>query len=365
MKTGHLLRAKVARFIPLAAGILLGSLTLAPRIAVAGNADVSVNLYEPVLEIYTNDWVRYTVNVTNLGPSVATNVTVASAMPSGFSFIDLSPASQSYTFAANTLTLNFGNLTNQAVRNVFVRVKPSNSGTFTYTGTASSTGSTDPNSANNTSSMNLSVGTMLSSQLAASIVSTQYFDPQSSLMLQWIQVSNTGPSQITAARVHISGLSNELRNVSGTNNGIPFIVYPSALDGYKTGKLLLEFVNPSHLAFPFVAGQLKPYQIAMPSLKPPRNLGPAVPILLSGRDTPTAFVPGRVMNFFWNLPTNYYSYTILYADNPEFANPQVSLRSVPINSANQVQWMDSGPPSSVSLPDRSTKRYYRAFINPR
>jgi len=345
--------------------VLFSSIVLLPRLSLAGNADVSVTLYEPVLEIYTNDWMRYTVTVTNLGPSVATNVTVSSTMPSGFTFIDLAPASQSYTFAANTLTLNFGNLTNQAVRNVFVRVKPSNAGSFTYTATASSTGSTDPNSANNTSSLNINVGALISTQVVASISSAQTLDLQTSLMVQWIQVSNTGPSQIPAARVHVSGLSNQLYNASGTNNGIPFVVYPSPLEPYQAGKLLLEFVSPNRQPFPFVDAQLKGYQIAMPSLTPPRNLGPAIAMLTAARADATGIVPGRVVNFFWNLPTNYYSYTVLYADNPEFANPLVSLRAVPVNEANQDMWIDYGPPSTVSMPTASKPRYYRAYINPR
>jgi len=352
-----------AALVQWAAIILFTVVVLTSRFAVAGNADVSVTLYEPILEVYTNDWMPYTVTVTNLGPSVATNVTASSTMPSGFSFIDVAPASQSYTFAANTLTLNFGNLTNQAVRNVFVRVKPSNAGIFTYTATAASTGSTDTNSANDTSSLNLNVGTLLAGQLVASIVSTQKVDLQTGVMLQWIQVSNSGPSQIPAARVHIAGLTNQLYNASGTNNGIPFVVYPSPLDAHQTGKLLLEFVPRT--AFSFTNSQLTGYQIAMPSLKPPRNLGQAIPMLSASRVGATDFVPGRIVNFFWNLPTNTYSYTVLYADNPEFANPLVSLQSVPLDIPNQVEWIDYGPPSTVSVPTASKPRFYRAYVNPR
>lgn len=182
MKKGPCTRAMSARFISAISGILFASFVLLPRFVMAGNADVAVTLYEPILEVYTNDWMPYTVTVANLGPSVATNVTVSSAMPSGFSFIDVAPASQSNTFVANTLTLNFGNLTNQAVRNVFVRVKPSNAGTFTYTASASSTGSTDTNSANDTSSLNINVGTLLAGQVVASIVSTQKLDLQTGLL---------------------------------------------------------------------------------------------------------------------------------------------------------------------------------------
>jgi uncharacterized repeat protein (TIGR01451 family) len=343
--------------------VIFVGILLAPRAGTAGEADVAVALYGPALDIYTNDWMPYTVNVNNLGPSAATNVTVASTMPSGFAFLGVSPASQSYTFATNTLTLNFGTLTNLAVRNVGVRLKPTNSGTFTLTGTANSTGSTDPNSANNTNSINFTVGTLISGPLVASIISTQAYDAQTGFMVQWIQVSNSAASPAASARVAITGLTNELYNASGTNNGDPYVIYASKLDAGQSGNLLLEFNVPSRQAFPLTNSQLKAFETALPALVPPKNLGQGIPMRTATRGSSTGFVPGRIINFFWNSPTGR-SYTILYSDNPEFGNALYSPDIVQPSTFDQVQWIDYGPPATLSPPTRSTPRYYRAFPNP-
>ena len=344
------------------AAVLMGISTLFPRTATAGNADVAAALYGPALDVYTNDWMPYRVSVTNLGPSAATNVTVTSTLPSGFAFLSVSPASQSYSFTTNTLTLSFGTLTNLAVRNVLVTIKPTNSGTFTLTGAANSSGSTDANSANNASSIDLQIRTLISGQLVASIASTQTLDLQSGLMLQWIQVSNPGPAQAASARVVITGLTNQLNNASGTNNGNPYVIYPCAIDPGQTGKLVLGFFVPSRTAFPFSDSQLQAYEAALPTLSPPKYLGQAIPISSAGRSS-FSFVPGRIVNFFWNSPTGR-SYTILYSDNPEFANPLYSPDVVAPTSSDPVQWIDYGPPATVSMPSPSKPRFYRAFPNP-
>jgi hypothetical protein len=297
--------------------------------------------------------------VTNLGPGTVSSVVVTNILPSGFSLISASPT---YTLTGNTLVFNLGSLTNLAVQKLVVSAKPASAGSYTFSATVSSASNTDPNTANNSASFGVSVGNYLSGNLTASLVSTELVDLQSGLEAQFIQIVNNGSISVSSARVVVTGLTNQLWGAAGTNNGNPFVIYGSTLAPGQSGNLLLEFSPRS--SFTFSSSQLQAFATPLATLSPPGNLGAAITPLSEGRESSSAVAPGAVV-VSWSSVTNQ-SYTVLYSDNPEFANPLLSPQIVPPTGPgfNQSQWIDYGPPATVSFPTNPTPRYYRIFPNP-
>jgi len=322
-------------------------------------ADLAISIFNTPLDVYTNDYMPYTMYVTNLGPGTVSSVVVTNILPSGFSLISASPT---YTLNGNTLTFNLGSLTNLAVQKMVVSAKPASAGSYTFSATVSSTSNTDPNTANNSANFGVTVRNYLSGNLTASLVSTEIVDLQSGLEAQFIQIVNNGSGSISSARVVVTGLTNQLWMPAGTNNGNPFVIYGSTLAPGQSANLLLEFSPRS--SFTFSSSQLQAFATPLATLSPPGNLGAATTPLSEARESSGAVAPGAVV-VFWPSITNQ-SYTILYSDNSEFANPLLSPQIVPPTGPgfNQSQWIDYGPPATVSFPTNTTPRYYRIFSNP-
>ena len=57
------------------------------------------------------------------------------------------------------------------------------------------------------------------------------------------------------------------------------------------------------------------------------------------------------------------TYTVVYSDNVSFSNAMMAPPSV-MAPANDVQWIDYGPPTTVSAPANANSRFYRVFLNP-
>jgi uncharacterized repeat protein (TIGR01451 family) len=352
------LPAKTNRAVALFVSILAGIIFQFPGIATAQTtADLAISIYNTPLDVYTNDYMPYTMYVTNLGPGTVANVVVTNTLPSGFSLIGASPT---YTLSGNTLSFNLGSLTNLQVLKLSVRVAPASPGSYTFSTKVSSTSNTDPNAANNSASFGVSVGDYLSGNLTASLVSTQLLDPQTALEAQFIQIVNNASSPVSSARVIVTGLTNQLWNAAGTNNGNPFVIYGSTLAPGQSGNLLLEFLPGS--SFTFSSSQLQAFATPLATLAPPGNLGTPIAPLSEARESSSAIAPGAVV-VLWPSVTNQ-SYTVLYSDNPEFANPLLSPQIVPPIATNQAQWIDYGPPATVSFPTNTMPRYYRIFPNP-
>ena len=284
---------------------------------------------------------------------------VSNTLPSGFTFINATPA---YTLTGNTLVFNLGSLTNLATEKILVSVKPASAGNYTVSASINSTNNTDPNSANNSSSFNFGVGNYFPGNLSASLISTQVADIQTGLEAQFIQISNNTASTIPSARVVVTGVSKQLFEAAGTNNGSPFVIYGSPLAPGQVGTLLLEFAPRG--TFTIANSQLNAFATPLARLAPPSNLGMAVAILQDVREGSGALYGGNVVFWpgSWPINTNL-SYTVVYSDNSQFSNPLMSPQIVQ-PYASTVQWVDYGPPATISVPTNTTPRYYRAYLNP-
>ena len=318
-------------------------------------ADLAVAMTAPPSLVFSNDWMTYGVNVTNLGPASAPNVFLTNTLPPGVLYISVSPSSPAPTFVGSNVIFSLGTLASNAFENFQLTVQPTNAGGLTFSSLVNSTSVADPNPTNNTATITINVSNFLSNpgQLTAIMVSTQKFNPQNSLMEQLIVVSNAGPS-VPAARVMVSGLTNLLYNAVGTNNGNPFVVYDAMLDINQSASLLLQYFVPSHRTFP--NPQLQAVGVTLPDLSPPANLSTNIHILGIAR-----LSSGGMLIAFPSVSN--LTYTVEYTTNllsPIWQATQPALTA----TANFTQWIDYGPPGTVGHPTNTSARFYRVFLNP-
>jgi hypothetical protein len=277
-------------------------------------------------------------------------------------FKGVSPALTRLGSGSNVI-FNLGTLTNQAFINFQLTVQPTNAGVLSFVSVVSTNSSVlDPNLANNLASNNITVLSYLPGQLSATIVSTQQYDPQNGLVEQSILLSNTGTVAVVSARVVVTGLTNQLFNAWGTNNGNPFVVYAAMLDTNQSVNLLLQFFALNY--FSFTNSQLNPFAVTNPNLAPPPPAAVSTNVNITRILELTGGSPLIVgsMLIEWPSITNR-TYTVVYSDNVLFSNAMMAMPSI-VAPANRTQWIDYGPPTTVSAPLNSSNRFYRVFLNP-
>ncbi len=322
-------------------------------------ADLAIALTGPAQAVILNDYINYGIMVSNLGPNDAPGVIVTNSLV-GQKFLTNSPGNLSRTLTSSNVIYNLGTLANGAVTNFSVRVQATSAAPLTLSTSVGAPGVTDTNAANNVASSNLVVGTYLSTNLVISLLNpTQQFNPQDSFMEQAIHLTNVGTNAVGSARVVITGLTktNWLFNAAGTNNGNPFVVLATTLDTNKSVDLLLQFFVATGKTFPFTTNQLHGFEILPYDLTPPASIGTMITLsrqvqLNSG---------GLLLEF--DAFTNR-TYTIVYDDNMAFSNPKVAVPSVTSGKVNRLQWIDYGPPETISHPTNGGNRFYQVFIAP-
>jgi uncharacterized repeat protein (TIGR01451 family) len=318
-------------------------------------ANLAVAMTGPASAVFTNDWMVYGVNVTNLGPATATGVFLTNTLPTNVVFQSVSPASPAPTVQGTNVIFNLGTLTNGAFRNFQLTVQPTNAGTLTFSSVVSTNGVFDPIPANNSASTNITVLNYFPASLVVYTNSTQIINFLNALTEQSITVSNAGASSVAAVRVVVTGLTNQLFNAVGTNNGSPFVVYGSALNTNQTVKLLLQYYPRS--IFPFTNGQLHAFAVVVPNLTPP-------PMTATSTNVITHILKRSDGSMLLIWPsTQGRTYTVVYSDNVLFSNALIAPPSI-VAPANQTPWIDYGPPTTVSAPPNSSNRFYRVFLNP-
>ena len=221
----------------------------------------------------------YGVSVTNLGPSAASNVMLTNTLPPSVGYLSVSPAGLAPSIQGSNVIFNLGTLASGAFTNLQLTVQPTNAGSWTFSSFVNSTSVTDTNLANNTATNNITVTNYFPASLVAFTNSAQIIDFQNALTEQSITVSNAGPSSVAAVRVVVTGLTNQLFNAAGTNNGNPFVVYGSALNPNQSANLLLQFYPRS--IFRFTNGQLHAFAVSVPNLAPPPVTATGTNVIIS------------------------------------------------------------------------------------
>jgi uncharacterized repeat protein (TIGR01451 family) len=326
-------------------------------------ADVAVAIAGPVSAVFTNDWMVYGVSVTNLGPGTVSGVFLTNTLPTGVGYIGVSPSSPAPSRVGSNVIFNLGTLTNGAFRNFLLTVQPTNAGVLPFVSVVSTNNSAfDPNPANNLASNNITVLSYFPGQLTAVTNSAQVYNSQNGLVEQFILVSNVGTNPVAAVRVVVTGLTNQLFNAVGTNNGSPFVVYAATLDTNQIVNLLLQFFAMNY--FQLSNSQLHAFAVSVPDLTPPAAAAVSTNVNITRIIKLTNGSPLIIGSMLIEFPslTNR-TYTVVYNDDLSSTNWLIAPPSI-IAPANQTQWIDYGPPTTVSAPPNSSNRFYRVFLNP-
>jgi uncharacterized repeat protein (TIGR01451 family) len=316
-------------------------------------ADLAVGMTGPPSEVFTNDNMTYGITVTNLGPGSATNVFLTNTLPAGVGYKTNSLALTRLGSGTNVV-FSLGTLTNGAFKNFQITVVPTNAGPLTFSSVLSTNTALDTNSVNNSASVNITVGTFIYGQLIATNVSTMAYDPQTGLMNQTIRLTNIGTNAVAAARVIVSGLTNWLYNAVGTNSGNPYVVYGATLDTNQFVDLVLEYFVPTRLPITVANSNYTAVGVSLVDLSAPGGTNGVFSITLM-----TNLPNGNVLIEFESVLSS--NYTVLYG-NDLLSITQAAQPSI-VAPANRTQWIDDGPPKTVSTPTNGG-RYYRVRLNP-
>ena len=249
-----------------------------------------------------------------------------------------------------------GDLTNGETTNVTVTVTAPGSGSFTNVASATS-GTTDPNPANNN-------GSSASSQVATLVVSTPFgvlagtnvLNPQTGLYEEKVVVTNISGLTVLGVRLYVDGLRTNvfLYNASGTNAGRPYAQYNSSLNPNQTVTFTLEFYTPTRQPF---TNSLDAEVITNPITLVTNSIG--------GTAITRVFMDprqGRFVIEFVSVPGK--SYTIIYSDDLvtwKVATPTITAGS------NSTQWYDDGlgPERRTARQPSLNSRFYLIIPNPR
>jgi uncharacterized repeat protein (TIGR01451 family) len=358
---------------PTAAGFITNMVTVAPAgltniitnvvVQVTNapivTADLGVMISGPAQPVITNDWMTFGVAVTNAGPDAASGVMLTNTLPPGVGYKSVSPASPAPSVAGSNVIFNLGTLASGAFTNFVLTVQPTNAGSLLFSAFVSSTGATDINPTNNSASTNITVTNYLSELLVAVTNSGQNVDLQNGLEEQSVLLTNASSDDVPAARIVVTGLTNQLFNAVGTNNGSPFVDLSAGLAAGHHVNLLLQYFPRK--SFPFTNGQLHAFALpAVPDWTPPA----AAPAGTNVSINRIVRMSNGNMLIEWFAVTNR-NYTVAYSDNVSFSNAMMAPPSISIVApGNEVQWIDYGPPTTASAPTNTPVRFYRVFLNP-
>lgn len=315
--------------------------------------DLAVGFIPPPEAVITNDSTFYGLIVSNLGPGAATGVILTNTVPSG---IVVTSASLGYTASSSNLIFDVGTLNSGSNTVVEVYVQPTNAGVLPLSASVAAPGFTDSNPTNNTVSTNLTVMNYYASLLTVSTNSPQTTNFENGLTEQSIVISNAAATNVPAVRIVVTGLTKQLFNAVGTNNGSPFVYYSAPLGAGQSANLLLRY-NPWG-TFPFTNGQLHAFAVPLPQWTPP----PATTASTNVNIQRIVKLPNG--NILLEFPsTSGQTYTVIYSDNPSFSNAMVAPPAI-VAPANETLWIDYGPPGTTNAPTAPGSRFYRVQTNP-
>jgi len=196
------------------------------------------------------------------------------------------------------------------------------------------------------------VNPMLSSEAVSTGV-----DPQSGLFVQKLAVVNPSALKLGGIEVLVNGLGNDslgrpirLADASGNTNNVPLVYYGPVLPGVRTDLTLTYYVADR---------QTQPTPSFELRVVPARQFLPA-----GGQTfaiTNIRYEAGRVILDFETLAGQ--AYYVQYGDALtdiywRTATPQI------IGTGSRVQWIDDGPPVTISRPTSAASRYYRGLLMP-
>jgi uncharacterized repeat protein (TIGR01451 family) len=327
---------------------------------ISGQADLAVAINLPIRTVITNDYTYFTLAVTNVGPGTASNVALTNTIPAGVYWFGLYPSNQTYSAYSNSQIFYFGNIASGAFTNITYEVAPTNLGVFSLSASVGAPGLLDSNITNNYATAQL-VATNYGFRLFAGTNSPAAVNYQNGLLEQSITVTNLSGSNAQALRVVVSGLIGstiQLFNSFGTNYGDHFVLFNGPLAAGQTLKVLLQFAPRGNGSFRLANSQLHAFALL------PSDLSAPVPTSTSTNLNFNRIVEMANRDILLEFPATLgKNYTIVYSDNVLFSNAVIAPPVITAY-ANELQWIDYGPPTTISAPTNTHARFYRVYQNP-
>ena len=317
------------------------------------NADLAVSLTPPASPILVNDLITYRVAVTNLGTNAVANVVLTNSDFSSMVLRSLSPTN-AFSRTNGQIYFNIGTLAGLGGKSFVITAQPTNAGPLVLAAAVTATNTAEVNATNNIAITNLTVEPLVTSNLVAANLTNMTFNPQTGLMEQVVRLSNVGATPVASARVLIKGLTNRLYNAVGTNSGNPYVVYGAALNPGGSVDLKMEYFYPLRIPFDvpnsnYIAAETSAVNLSVTGINVTNITKKAI--------TPS----GGFLIEFQAIVNR--TYTIYYSSDLTFTN--AFMAQPPITAtADRVQWIDDGPPKTISPPSNVPARYYRVQLNP-
>jgi hypothetical protein len=233
--------------------------------------------------------------------------------------------------------------------------------TPTVTASVGAPFSLDPNLTNNVATTNFFVISYLPGQILAVTNSGQVYNYQNGFTEQNILVTNIGTVNAPAVRLVCSGLRHPSFNFVGTNGANPFVYLSTSLNTNESAVLRLQYYSGTN--FPVTNSEFTAYAVPTPSWPAPAFITHSTNIDII-KIVRLKIGPLSTNNILLEFPTiagKYY--TIVYADNVSFSNAMIAPPAFAA-PANISQWIDYGPPETISSPKSPGARFYRVYQNP-
>ena len=325
--------------------------------AYAGHMDLKTAVTGPTgLLLLPYDQVQYRLAVTNAGPDPVSGAVLNITLPSGAILLGITPASTLATTQTTTngqvVSVPLSPLAAGVFQQLALKLQLTNSGLQSLTAVADASGYIEDYFNDNTRTLVIVVGTPLATQLTATNLSAQLFNPQTGLMEQVVRVTNIGTNAAPDVRLVVSGLTNWLVNAVGTNGTSPFVTLGTALGPQESIDLVLELYVP----------QRQP--VANPGLSALATILNVLPLPTGtalGTNRLTRLASGRMLVEFPSVAGH--TYAVIYSDNARFTNA-VAVRPTIVAPANVTQWLDYGPPKTIAAPSNASVRFYRVLELP-
>jgi len=324
--------------------------------------DLGISILGPADGVFPGDTFSYRLQATNSGPDAAPGVVVSNLFPANVSLLGLSP-SNSVERMGGFILFSAGTLTNQGSATATISVLATNStSTNLISANISAPVVTDTNTANDSYTINVPILMPDTNQILATVFPTQALNPMTGWMEQHVLLENITTSGVESVRLLVDGLTNKLVNAVGTNDAIPYVEYGAALAGGGQLELILEYANPSRTS----GGDptLTAYGIPQKNLTPEEGTGITVSRLVSVNFTNAPDLNNGRILLEWPA-TNGATYQVIYDSQVNFSNANGSqpLVTTPAG-ANRVQWLDYGPPRTLSSPADAGVRFYKVIEVP-
>jgi hypothetical protein len=317
-------------------------------------SDLAISVTSPSGGVLVNDQINYGIRVTNQGSTTATSVQITNADFSAFQLLSVVPGNQAYSLTNGTLTMNLGSLAGGAATNLQLKLQPTNAGLWGLTSSVFAASITDSDLTNNTATASITVGELIAGELVAANLTSMVYDPQTGLMKQTVRVTNTGTNTYGAARLIVSGLTNQLYNAVGTNGGNPYVVYAGQLAPGQSVDLVLEYFVPTRLPINVPDSAYAAYGTTALNLQ----VDPGQPPNITGITNLGSY--GFLVEF---EAIQGRSYSVLYSDDMFSSTTYIAQPPI-VAPGSRVQWIDNGPPKTISHPATNTSRLYRVRLNP-